>query len=399
MFTVPLHTLLSMVEVRPHQELLDDGSLVEYTPDMGKAIFVSHQWLSGTHPDPECRQLKVLQDALRNLLADVATISPHATMEFYYGHVEGYTSADLRARPVFVWYDYFGCPQVHLNPHASEDVLVRSRSFSENPFEDLKNAIGSIPHYVSQCDWFIALCPTLETRDGSVVDQHSWANRGWCRCEKMVRELSALQESKPGLIVLVESPKHLTLLPSWESFLSSPAHGEFTYQKDLGIVTNMIRGLLRTRLHGLLESGDLCNYRFFLNQQHVRFRDCPNGPNQVVASETLESFFTENHFGSVKERDKSGWSPLCYAAINGSAKIVQSLLEKRAKPDDCIRKGKAAAFLPSGLPVVSLCSYFGNNEAMKVLLNARANPNKRDGRFGTPLFWANLSDNVAGTGF
>ena len=111
----------------------------------------------------------------------------------------------------------------------------------------------------------------------------------------------------------------------------------------------------------------------------------------------MESFFTENHFGSVKERDKSGWSPLCYAAINGSAKIVQSLLEKRAKPDDCIRKGKAAAFLPSGLPVVSLCSYFGNNEAMKVLLNARANPNKRDGRLVPPLFWANLSNNVAGT--
>ena len=155
MLTVPLHTLLSMVEVRPHQELLDDGSLVEYTPDMGKAIFVSHQWLSGTHPDPECQQLKVLQDALRNLLADLATIPPHATMEFYCGHVEGYTSADLTARPVFVWYDYFGCPQVHLNPRASEDVLFRSRSFSEN--------------------WFIALCPTLETRDGSVVDQHSWA--------------------------------------------------------------------------------------------------------------------------------------------------------------------------------------------------------------------------------
>ena len=177
MFTVPLHTLLSMVEVRPHQDLLEDGSLVEYTPDMGKAIFVSHQWLSGTHPDPECRQLKVLQAALRNLLADLSTISSHATMEFYYGPVEGYSSADLRARPVFVSYDYFGCPQVHLNTHTSEDVLVRSRSFSENPFEDLKNAIGSIPHYVSQCDWFIALCPTLETRDGSVVDEHSRMHR------------------------------------------------------------------------------------------------------------------------------------------------------------------------------------------------------------------------------
>ena len=210
----------------------------------------------------------------------------------------------------------------------------------------------------------------------------------------MVRELSALQASKPGLIVLVESPKRLTLLPSWESFLSSPAHGEFTFHSDLQIVTKMIRSLLRVKLKGLLAIRDLVNYRFFMNQQHVRFRDCPDGDLPV---DTLEAFLAENYFGKVTDRDEAGWSPMCYATISGPARLVEALLEKRAEADDYIRKSKAAAFLPSRLPVVSLCAYFRNNEALKVLLTARANPNRRDGRCGTPLFWANLSDNATGT--
>ena len=61
MSTVPLDALLIMKEVRPHQELLQDAILVEYQSNLGKAMFVSHQWLTATHPDPKFQQLKVLQ--------------------------------------------------------------------------------------------------------------------------------------------------------------------------------------------------------------------------------------------------------------------------------------------------------------------------------------------------
>ena len=40
-------------------------------------MFVSHQWISDCHPDPHYQQLKVLQDALRNLLSGKVPLKPH----------------------------------------------------------------------------------------------------------------------------------------------------------------------------------------------------------------------------------------------------------------------------------------------------------------------------------
>lgn len=399
MYTVPLHAFLAMTKLKPHQDLLLDGTLVEYT-GQGKAIFVSHQWVTECHPDPHAEQLKVLQGALMNLLSGAATASLHPTVEFNYGRVKEYTAAELKAEAFYVWYDFFGCPQIHQihRPSTSQDELRRSRSFSENPFEDLRSAIASIPYYVSRCDWFIALCPTLShLKDGCVLDQDSWARRGWCICEKMVRELSA-HGSKCGLILMVESSKHLTVLPVWQSFLLSLGDGQFTMKQDIGVVGKLVKDVLKVRLDAFHASGDMHSYRFFLNQQYVRFRGCPIElvKNVEAGQTTLEAFYEDNRLQKVKDRDKAGWSPLCYAAVRGDPNVVAALLQQRADPGDCIHKGKPEAGLPKRMPVVSLCAYFGNNEAMKILLQARADANQRDGQFGAPLFWGNLSDNAEG---
>ena len=143
MYTLPLEEFLQLTCVRPHQELLEQGMLVRYTKAMGKAIFVSHQWLSESHPDPECKQLKVLQAALQNLLLGICKVSSHPTVEVYYGDQKAYTSAGLKASPVFVWYDYFGCPQLNIHCLGDRLTRMRSRSFSENPCEELKKAIAT----------------------------------------------------------------------------------------------------------------------------------------------------------------------------------------------------------------------------------------------------------------
>lgn len=121
---------------------------------------------------------------------------------------------ELASAPIFVWYDYFCVPQLATQPDAARS----SRSVSQNPFEDMRSAILSIPIYIAKCVFFVALCPVLKHLDtSSTLNQYSWSRRGWCRCEKMVREL-AQHES---LILMIEGPKQITLLPSWGAKLGA----------------------------------------------------------------------------------------------------------------------------------------------------------------------------------
>ena len=45
-------------------------------PKLGKALFVSHQWVGKRHPDPEFTQFSVLQDALKYMLTEVQHVDP-----------------------------------------------------------------------------------------------------------------------------------------------------------------------------------------------------------------------------------------------------------------------------------------------------------------------------------
>ena len=84
MFVVSVAQLLKMTEVRPHEILKDEGIAVEYEESMGKAAFISHEWVGDGHPDPEFKQLSVLQDALTYMMSDLQQI-PQEEAGFYVG--------------------------------------------------------------------------------------------------------------------------------------------------------------------------------------------------------------------------------------------------------------------------------------------------------------------------
>ena len=224
----------------------------------------------------------------------------------------------------------------------------------------------------------------------------------------MARELSA----RDATIILIESPMHQTVLPAWESFLYSPGNGKFSVERDRRVVGNILSAMMKIKLMNFLKKGDLPMYRLFLNQQSVRFNNLPTCGVEDLVQATgnsfeddvvqphgalVANFFLQNGFVSATQRDGSGWPPVCYAAVNGHPALVASLLEQRADPNDGLRQEAAALRLPKDLPAVSLCAYFRNNEAMKVLIEAKADVNFRDKRHGAPLFWSNLSNNTAGT--
>lgn len=393
MYTVSWKVLRDMTEVRPFEELMYDDCLTVFKEQMGKAFFVSHQWLANNHPDPQGEQLKVLQEALSNIISGTSQVRIPLTLELLYGRVGTPKASDLKPRSLYIWYDYFSCPQ----GAGSKAVKQRQR------------AIDTIVTYVARCEYFVILCPELMHFDvGKMLGQESWAERGWCRTERLARELAARED---GFVILIESPMHQSLISNTRRHLDAPGKGFFTEETDRPRIAHVILQLVWRKLQYYLEQHDLPKYRFLLNTQEAcclanlgkapleglvpDFRptaDPISDPQGCV----VERFLHENGFCSITERDKAGWTPLCYATMSGSPFVVTSLLAQRANPNDKITKHKPDLLLPPKLGVLALAAHFRHGDVMQVLIEARADCMAVDGHYSVPLHWAASSDNVDG---
>ena len=77
--------------------------------------------------------------------------------------------------------------------------------------------------------------------------------------------------------------------------------------------------------------------------------------------------------------------------------MLEALLSKRASPNERVRKACPGAALMKGQSALAICVRFGNNEAMRVLLQAKADPNQPDSVGSSPLCHSAIfSDNVQG---
>ena len=376
-----------MTGVRPHEHLLRDGLLEKMDFLRSKAIFMSHQWVSAHHPDPEGQQLKVFQAAMVNLQNGSTEAKPTLWSEilsFIEGWRPHFAMTDISGSNVVVWYDYFSIPQ-DTQTHSSEQV----------------NAINSIPAYIDRCEFFVVLCPALKHATTlSPLNHHSWAERGWCRTEVMSRLLSV----EKGSVLYIESPEQLTLGSAWLSTMLSPGDGTFTVPSDREVVGRILREMVRKKLHSHLIKGDLPSYRLLLNQQQLWLGKCgvPSVPGLVTGdvgegSDEVGAFLIQHGFIRVSEYDKAGWTPLCYAALGGNPQMMEALLRKQADPNQALCKPSPTAFLFKGSSALSICSSSGNNEAMQMLLRALANPNQPDKQGCVPLHnAATYCDNAEG---
>jgi len=101
MYTVPLETLLKMTKAEPHEELKAQGVLVEFERHRGQAAFVSHQWVSRDHPDPEFKQMRVLQDALKEMMGSLKSIPVNPVTEVAEGNVKPIPTSRILSEPLF----------------------------------------------------------------------------------------------------------------------------------------------------------------------------------------------------------------------------------------------------------------------------------------------------------
>ena len=175
-----------------HEDLKEAGKLCEFDESLGNAMFVSHQWVTHHHPDPKMEQLGVLQQALQNLLAGRSHVHLPPTVEIGFGRLKCPSAADFKAKPLFLWYDYFSCPQ----------------STSADATSNRQLAIDCIPSYVARCCFFVILCPFVESAAGQTLNYSTWEARGWCRLEYMAQCLAR----EDGRLITIKSPHHQLLV-------------------------------------------------------------------------------------------------------------------------------------------------------------------------------------------
>merc|ERR1712023_343387 len=117
----------------------------------GKVIFVSHQWMAWRFPDPNFVQLGTLQEALKNLIAGKIQVESDIATQFLDNKNVKVSPGEFQDQDkIFIWYDYFSCPQIH----------ARASDESKQSGEDLQKAVDSIPAYVELSDYFVIVTPT-----------------------------------------------------------------------------------------------------------------------------------------------------------------------------------------------------------------------------------------------
>ena len=141
------------------------GELVVFSDDLGKAAFVSHQWLSKQHPDPDFKQMRTLQNALKRILNGSGSVSLDFITESVVQTAKPLPMQEFQVQTLYFWYDYFSCPQ-----------LAQGQVFDETECVHQASAINSIPSYISECQFFFALCPVLECPfQGKVLTAATWS--------------------------------------------------------------------------------------------------------------------------------------------------------------------------------------------------------------------------------
>ena len=159
----------------------------------------------------------------------------------------------------------------------------------------------------------------------------------------------------------------------------SAGRGAFGYGEDRKKLGHILGKFLKRFILQSLLQKDFMKYKIYLNLVNA-FLDGFPAECQLFMSDIIEmppvnivhDFLTRMGFGTVKEVDGSGWTPMCYAALNGEPGLVRALLDQRADPNDRTRKLNPLLNAPASLPVLALALYFSRNQAAQVLLESGA---------------------------
>ena len=295
---------------RTHGFLLQENLLHEWMPGMC-VIFVSHQWLSKLHPDPEGQQFEVLRAALQSFADRSLPLSLDGSLFFHIDPRRESQHLQDQIPEAYVWMDWFGVPQITARtPGVSEDM---SRS-------DSAKAVQSIPGYVERCSLFFALTPELPHNEtGVMCNSVSWYSRGWCQAELFCALLSSHQETPT--VVTIHSRNYAELVKNpieWDALHTA----DFTVESDRLVIWDLMKRSVRARIQRR-GSDSSARRRYFLTGEfklHQR--------HEWEIDEFLQKF----EFAGMKEaaHDTSPMTGLLCAILSGDHKLVRALVNSMA---------------------------------------------------------------------
>ena len=255
MYTVPLGTLLDMTEVAPHETLKARDVLVEFQRNMGNAAFISHQWLTSSHPDPECKQIRVLQDALEEMMGNLKSIPVSAVSEAENPGLKPLPTSKILSEPLFFWYDYFSCPQERLSESSGCGEKSTQRTHCWMPSTAYQHMWTSAPSFLPLYQsWRIRVEPISSLHSPGIVG----AGADWRDLAENCLKTSPGFRWKAAMIFSSYRAAGASLCAG-----SGPVgEGAFTVPEDASKLGPVLMKALKRKLLWLLKAEDLPGYRF-----------------------------------------------------------------------------------------------------------------------------------------
>lgn len=408
MWVIPVSEFLKIQGApKNHNELITSGKLVKWAPGMF-CIFLSHQWLSNAHPDPEGKQTKICQEALQNIINGRVSVQSDF-LSLVINGVDKIKKMDpKRFAEGYVWVDWMAIPQLQTREEDHKKLLEERRhsnasiescdpanqgadtegevveSLSEMPLHagqsnqwhrqsvlksDMHKAVHSIPKYVEYSDVFFVVAPTLTHQDTNLrCDLETWRKRGWCRVELACRVLSKFDT----MVTSVQTPVNMQFMNP-VGWLKAPAcEGDFSVKTDNTLVYPVLEAAFESKVTHEVKIGETGKASFY---NALKFK-------QLVGFQKSAGIYDEKVHSKptfLGNTGLPGFTPLMAAAIANNVKEVRSLLEAKAHWGDKMQKDEQLFFINKGMTALHLAAMHNNIEALEVLLESKADLEAKDG--------------------
>ena len=381
MYVILLHTLLKRYggerhsKIEQYKEFRDRGELIlwKYVPPDSTIIYISHEWVGKTHPDPQGDQFYHLVLLLERLLrGDVDRTDMDAFHSLLYKHNCTTTAEEWRLmldpEKTFIFYDGFCVSK-----------------------EERDEAFRFVPEIIKRCDFMIILAPGCTHFDK--IDPRTGRKMNLCYRTYRLHAMSVFEmfsaflttkggeQVRPALLVRsgggipnwispVECQK---LAPGTSIFECCVENHSKIKECRRPICLKSLDELIETRARSLFSSNNFAEARFTICLRNYWCRGLIDDTTKASWN-TIGEFKDSLRWIRSHENDfvdREGFSLLGYASATDCVNVVREVLIEMSKILDPIQRKRSmcAKFPKEG--VVQLGIMGGMTPLMSAMIASR----------------------------